>query len=278
MHTYRDSNGVDDHNGAAAMRTVELAKNLKHVRMLGCRPASSRELYLVRERPVTTWKGFVPSIDGRTGDAEGQEQEKTKLESLSFLGFSQPLNIATLETWEGIVDFSCLKSLTCKIGDEDFFRHVAASSTFPRLEHLDITLLPSVTDGMDNWRPSFEAFFGSLRPLTSLSISGALYDPLLDIIAEKYGEALEVLEVQPSRDFDDQGAVPLLRLTGPVIELLASKAPNLTTITLTLKRSMGDRTETRCYEALGTLKNLRHVNLNLDCSNPSQWNLSPEED
>jgi hypothetical protein len=40
---------------------------------------------------------------------------------------------------------------------------------------------------------------------------------------------------------------------------------------------MGDRTETRCYEALGTLQNLKHVKLGLNCSNPSPWDLAPED-
>ena len=46
---------------------------------------------------------------------------------------------------------------------------------------------------------------------------------------------------------------PTYRMTAPDVETLAPRCPRLTSLSLTLKRSLGDRTETRCYEAIGML-------------------------
>lgn len=92
MHQYRLSNGETDHNEAAALRTVALAPNLKHVRMLCCIPASSSELHQVRDLPLDVWKGFSPPIDGPEG-------RKARLKSLAFVGYGENLNIQKLATW-----------------------------------------------------------------------------------------------------------------------------------------------------------------------------------
>lgn len=278
LYMYRDSDGVDDHNGAAALRTVRHAKNLKHVRMLGCRPASSYALYAARSRPLEEWKGFVPAIEEEDEEnRDGEGWEKTKLESLSFLVYSNALTVEQLVKWEEIADFSQLKCLTFSTADEAFLRLVAAENKFPSLEELDITLRPSKQENLDGLEPAIEQFFDSLRPLTSLRLSGTVHRPLLDIIAQRHGATLQGLRLHPFTDSYHMSGPPL-RITAPIVELLASKLPNLTSLNLTLKRSMGDRTETCCYEALGTLKKLRDLKLSLDCTNPSQWVLSQEED
>ncbi|KAF2468411.1 uncharacterized protein BDR25DRAFT_305060 [Lindgomyces ingoldianus] len=277
LYMYRDSNGVDDHNGAAALRTVGLAKNLKHVRMLGCRPASSPALFRARERPLEKWKGFVPAIEEEDEGREGKGREKTKLESLSFVCYSNALNITKLEKWEQVADFSQLKTLSCSTGNKAFLSLVATDDKFPSLKDLNITLQPGNRENSEDWQLTVEQFFASLHPLTSLGLSGTLHGHLLDIIAERHGETLQKLTLKPFEDgYDTPG--PPLRITAPFVELLASKAPNLTSLHLTLKRSMGDTAETRCYEALGTLQSLNDLRLSLDCTNDSAWDLSPEED
>ncbi|KAF2656479.1 hypothetical protein K491DRAFT_379976 [Lophiostoma macrostomum CBS 122681] len=275
-YVYRDSRGTDDHNDAAALRTVALSKNLKHVRMLGCRPASSPMLARSRGRPVEPWKGFIPAIED-VNDHEGFTQAKTKLESLSFLGYRKNVDIKKLGRWEQIADLSHLRALSCSTGKEDFLRLVAAQHNFPRLEDLGLTLEPNKRDNLEGWEPAVEQFFASLAPLTSLRLSGHIHGPLINVIVERHGATLEELSLKPYTDAYDMPS-STFRITTLIMELLGSTAPKLASLNLTLKRSMGDRTETRCYEALGNLQNLKHVKLSLDCSNPSAWNLTPEED
>lgn len=272
MYMYRDSNGVDDHNGAAALRTIALAPNLKHVKMLGCRPASSPALHRAMGRALEEWKGFVPPIE------EAREKKvKTKLESLAFVCYNNSLNCAKLEKWSAIADFSKLKVLSCAIGDKELLKQVALYETFPHLQELKLILEPKKQDDLGDWQPLVEQFFTLMNPLRSLVLSGTLHGPLLDAIADRHGATLQELALHPFADGYDMPGPPL-RITAPVMEMLAAKCQRLAILNLTLRRSAGDRTESRCYEALGTLPQLRRLSLKLDCTNASAWDLKPEED
>ena len=270
-YMYRDSHGVDDYNEAAALSTVRHAKNLKHVRMLGARPASSPALYRARGTPLSQWKGFVPPIE------ESDDAPKAKLESLSFVGYSDNLGMKKLNKWKDVADLSSLKVLKCSTSDENFLRHVALHDEFPHLERLSLTLRANKRENLDTWWEAVDTFFASLNPLTSLHLSGSLHQSLIEVVAQRHGPTLTELKLNPWADGYDMPGPPL-RITTPVMQLLASSAPNLTSVALTLKRSMGDRTETQCYEALGTLHKLQHLKLSLDCTNANQWHLSPGED
>ena len=279
MYLYRDSNGVDDHNGAAALRTVSLAKGLKHVRMLGCRPGSSPGLYAARNRPLEEWGGFVPPIKEDDEELQNASRQKTTLESLEFSGYDKKINIAKIRKWEDAVDFSSLKILNCATGDEAFLQHVAARNTLPKLEQLTISLQPGKreNDSLSSWESAIEHFFACLPPLTVLKLSGQLHENLMGVVFERHGPTLQTLRLDPSHDHYD-AAGPLLRFTPAMIELLASCAPRLKQLSLTMKRTMGDRNEVRCYEALGALSSLEALTLRLDCTNANAWDLSPEED
>jgi hypothetical protein len=272
MYMYRDSSGIDDHNGAAALSTVALAPNLKHVKMLGCRPASSPALYQARGRALEEWKGFMPPIE-----IAQEKRVKTKLESLAFICYNNSLDCTKLEKWDAIADFSKLTVLSCAIGDKELLKQVALYRTFPHLQKLKLILEPKKQDHLEDWQLSVEQFFASTNPLRSLALSGSLHGPLLDVIADRHGATLQELELNPFADGYDMPGPPL-RITAMVMEMLAVKCPRLAILTLTLRRSIGDRTETRCYEALGTLPHLRRLSLKLDCTNASAWDLKPEED
>ncbi|CAI6339190.1 unnamed protein product [Periconia digitata] len=269
----RQSTGMADHNGAAALRTMELAPNLKHVRWLGCRPASSFHLYQARGQPLPRWDGFVPAII----NSEGQHRQKLQLESLSFLGYDDYLHETKFAIWDKLVDFSHLKSLTFSTHGEAFLNHITTHDVFPNLKSLGLTLTQTEAQQTDpaGWQTAIEHFTESLRPLSSLHLHGTIHPKLLETIASTHGETLRELAIHPySNGYNTTG--PPLRLTPAMLTSLASQSPHLTTLTLTLKRSMGDRTETACYEALSTLPSLKHLTLGLDCQNPRQRDLAPD--
>ena len=245
-HMYRDSNGMDDHNAVATLETVKSAPNLKHIRMLGCRPASSPGLYQARGRPLTPWKGFMPPIE----DSRAKKNMKTRLESFRLEGYNDRLTISKLQKWEEVADLSCVEALSCSIHSSDILDHVAVLNKFPSVVELHLGLKPSQYDDRSGWEPALENFFSSLCPLEALFVSGSMHSAMLNLIAKRHGKTLKALSICPFADGYDMPGPPL-RLTANAIEILARECPNLAGLRLILPRSMGDRTETRCYEALG---------------------------
>jgi hypothetical protein len=170
---------------------------------------------------------------------EGSPKRK-QLETLVFKGYDSFLTRPRLDVWETEADFSRLKVFGCSISDE----------------HL-----------VDN-------FLATLSPLQSLTLSEKLNDSIIDNVTARHGPTLRELNLRPS------GAIGLdWRITAPHIDMIASRCPNIVSMTLVLQRSMGDRIETQCYEALGSLRRLKKLQLNLNCTNPDFRELqNPPED
>ncbi|KAJ4296353.1 hypothetical protein N0V90_006398 [Kalmusia sp. IMI 367209] len=271
MYMYRDTDGVEDHNGAAALHTVALAPNIKHVRMLGCSPAVSIKLYQAKERPLKPWKGFIPPID----ESRSQNRAKAKLETLGFTGHNDELTLQRLARWEAVADFSSLEVLACSIGSPSVLHHLSISGTFPSITSLTMSLQPRAdSDDFSRWYPTVENLFAVLNPLKILNLFGTLHSQLLVIIADRHGSTLQGLSLIP---YADLYIMPKpMRITAKDIGVLAAGCPRLTRMLLLLKRSMGDQTETRCYEAIGAFKNLERLQLRLDCTDTSEWEQRPE--
>ena len=267
LHTYRDSAGQDDFNGEAALQAVSLAPNLKHVRMLGCRPVSSPALHSARRRPRAKWNGFKPPFK-----AAG----KGSLITLGLAGYSDRLDRAKLNDWASQTDFSELREMAFAIEDRTLLADMAINNVLPSLHTLVVTLERRKED--EQFKAAVEDFFSVLKPLRVLRLSGTLHRELLAKICERHGDTLRELSLRPYEDYYDMAGPPL-ELTSDDVIMLADKCNTLRDLRISIRRSMGNRKETKCYEALGRISTLRRVNLILDCTNPENpGEPSPEWD
>lgn len=257
LGTYRDPNGVDDHNNAAALRTVSLAPKLKHVRMLGCLPASTPELYLSRNRRVEAWKGFKPSPE---------PCKKALLESLSFCRIYDKLSRSKLDEWAQVTDLTVLRRFSFAIIDASVLPELMVYSRLSHLEELSILLQREQTD--EQFESIVETFFRDLNPLTALKLSGTISEELLHTVCLRHGPALERLMFRPYEDHFDM-AGPALQVQSAHIRVIALSCPHLSDLNIRIKRSRGDAMETACYEAIGCIRTLKTAQIYLDCANPS---------
>ena len=257
LSTWRDSDGNDDHNSAAAIRTVGLAPNLKHVRMLGCRPASSSRLHSSLCRVKQEWKGFIPPLEA---------VNKASLESLSFCGYADNLGQSGLNEWNNHTDFTMLRRFSFSITNSDVLSHFMAGDGLSHLEELSLTLRQNRTD--ENFKAVAEAFFTHLNPLRILNVSGTLHEELVTRICQQHGGTLKKLSLRPYEDHYNMAGPPL-RIQESQVRTIAVHCSQLSDLNIRIKRTRGDKTETRCYEALGALRHLKSAGIHLDCSNPS---------
>ena len=264
-HTYRDSSGNDDWNEEAVLRTVGgLAPCLKKVRMVYCRPASSPELMRSRGRPRQPWSGFKPQLEGR---------HLTELTSLGLSGypFSSP---EKLENWRKhtIGGLSTLRKLDLSAGiNGETMSWVQANIDLVSLKELNISLN---RDDESIEKPSFEdaavAFFGSLRPLNRLNVSGSLEPSSLSAALVQHGSTLRKLSITPFESMYSRTRRnwPMV-LTLEHVKWIQESCPLLEGLRLPVKRSKGSVTETQMYQALGAIPRLEYLFLVLDCSDPA---------
>lgn len=268
-YVWRDSNGNDDYNEEAVLRTIALAPNLKLLNMLGCRPASSPQLYDTRSVARKPWKGFVPPVE---------TFQIGSLRSLSFCGY-QDITKAKLDKWSQYTDLSKLRSLVPKnVSNAGALMNAAVTARFKSLERLAIHL--ERKDNEVNFRPAVEMFFDCLSPLTTLRLYGSLDASLIGRILERHGSKLRELVLKPYENEPYGNPRQAMIITNADILHIRDSCPLLADLNLSIKRCKSDRCETQCYEALGTFTSLAKLGLQLDCSNPQEPGLpsADEED
>ena len=267
-YVWRDSQGNDDYNEEAVLRTVALAPNLKQLNMLACRPASSAQLsstFSVAKKP---WKGFSPPVE---------TFHLGSLRSLSFCGY-QDITKEKLDIWNQLTDLSKLRSLVLpNVSDSGALMNATVASRFKSLERLALHLCRKENDV--DFMPAVEMFFDCLRPLTTLRLYGSLDASLVAKILKRHGSTLRELLLKPYENEPYRSLRQAMVLANENIEYIRDSCPLLEDLKLTIKRSKSDWRETRCYEALGTFASLIKLGLHLDCSNPHEPGLpSADED
>lgn len=256
-YSWRDSKGFDDYNEEAVMRTVALAPNLKHVRMLRCRPASTAALARSRGRARPPWKGFVPPV---------QTFNRGSLETLVCANHSG-MNNEYLQKWEQYTDLSSIRTLALKgVSDSQLLVDSAVNARFKAVERLAISFEPEEHD--DNFKAAVATFFESLNPLKVLRLTGSLDAAVSTQILQRHGATLRELQVQAYEVLPYGDPRDPLFLTSTDILTIRDTCPQLADLKLTIKRHKSSKRETRCYEALGTFPALQHLEIFLDCSNP----------
>jgi hypothetical protein len=262
----RDSHGYDDYNEEAVMRAVTIAPNLKHVNMLGCRPADSPRLHFSRKRARVPWKGFVPPLE---------TFQIGSLTSLAFCGY-QHITKKKLHKWSQHTDLSKIQSLiVTSLSDATALMEDAGDTPFKSLKQLNIHLARERNDL--TFSAGVEALFNSLNPLTALRLSGSLDPWLMLEILKRHGSTLQELVVDLYET--DSNLPRAMILTRADILNIRDRCPLLHALQLSIKRFKSDWRETQCYEAFGTFPSLTKLSLHLDCSNPpSRDALDPDGD
>ncbi|KAH7308946.1 hypothetical protein B0I35DRAFT_359887 [Stachybotrys elegans] len=259
----RYSSGDDDHHYEAAVRVLQgLAPNLKEVRMMYRRPPASPALFRAMVTPRQPWKGFTG-----VGDEDARQGA---LESLALLGETRATP-RILEEWANYTDFELLRHLTLMIQvSGGALRWASSNLSLPNLKELRISL---DRDDVQEKRPGFAddaiAFFDSLPPLTTLDLSGALEQKILQHVLRQHGATLKNLTITPyeSKYSTTKRNLPLV-LTNEDFDVLQSSCPNVMKLKLPVKRRKGNASEVAIYQALGRMKSLTDIYLTLDCSAP----------
>jgi hypothetical protein len=255
-YVWRDSGGNDDYNEEAVLRSVALAPNLKQLDMLGCRPASSQQLYSTLSVAKKPWKGFSPPVE---------KFQIGSLRSLSFCGY-QDITKAKLDIWNQHTDLSKLRSLVLSnVSDAGALMNATVVSRFKSLERLAMHLCRKGNDV--DFIPAVEMFFDCLSPLTTLRLYGSVDASLVTKILERHGSTLRELLLKQYEHEPYGSPRQAMVLTNADIEYIRNSCPLLEDLKLSIKRSKSDWRETQCYEALGTFASLTKLGLQLDCSN-----------
>lgn len=265
-----------DFNDYAALHTIGLAPNLKHVRILAKPPRGATRIYSSLE----DWQACLPPLPEPI-------LPFNKVQTLALLG------LADLFEWSEITEritscaltFPQLRALRFNCSDYEDLEKLARNRPFPKLLKLDMRMRPStllfpseeaIRERSNTFQSAVGGFVGSLNSLHTLSLSGCLEGLLLEPIVENHGSSLTTL------NFESEGRT-LRNLESPALlsvrdlNLLAKKCSNLVRLKLEVRRSLGDRLETAVYEALGSMSKLEHLHIRLHCYNPTLWRAKPDE-
>jgi hypothetical protein len=94
--------------------------------------------------------------------------------------------------------------------------------------------------------------------------SSVYYTELLANICTHHGHTLYELALRDVFTFTK----PRVQFTAADISMIGSSCSVLSNLDIIIKRSMSNRSETKCYEALGTIRTLKKLHIRLDCDNP----------
>ncbi|KAK6389355.1 hypothetical protein LTR65_006736 [Meristemomyces frigidus] len=262
LYVRRDSDGHDDYNAEATLRTMAgLAPNLRVVRMVRMHAASSPTLYRSRNRPREPWKGFAP---------DQFPHQAAVLEHLSLCGVGCIVP-KTLENWSKHTDFSSLRSIGLSEGVEGGGLHwLATKCVFSCLRSLELRLVASSTANPRSTStsdlPTYTiSFLVSIPSLESLELSGSLEQAVLNAVLEHHGKTLVRLVLAPSRGSTGEP----MQLMLDAVHQMQSSCHMLEDLTMPVRRTKGRPPESAIYQALGTFPRLHTIFLTLDASNPA---------
>ncbi|KAI1841126.1 hypothetical protein JX266_012661 [Neoarthrinium moseri] len=268
---FRDSNGLDDYNEEAVVSLIGgLAPNLKTLRMVHCRAASSAALHRARGTPRKPWSGFGKGF-WTNRLPKGSETVPASLESLTLSRYG-PITSDYLVKWQKHTPFAALRYLDLQAGvNGEALRWAAVNASFPQLSELRIKIdRDDETEPKPDFASDCVAFFSSLLPLDKLLLSGSIDPEVFDCIVGRHGKTLRQLSLSPHESSYSTTRCdrPTVFTRDDVIQLQAS-CPVLEELAMPIKRYKGGKPEVEIYRALGKMKWLTTLFLNLDCSNTS---------
>lgn len=243
-YVFRDAGGVEDWNFDAHIRVVAgMAPNLKKVRSLLCRarPKSPKlsSLSLMRRTPRDPWPGFYQY---RNAPSRGA------LESLSLIGASSEHHMG-IKPWTEATDFSCLRVLHLQCATGQMLSWAAENVSFRSLKELRLYM-----PHYDKAISSCVEFLSVIPPLEKLDYSGE-HGEVLDCILKIHGPTLLKLSLDDDYQSLDLSTVRKLQVT----------CPRLQSLDIFIKRHLSDETEVSVYRALGKMRHLTELSIELDC-------------
>jgi hypothetical protein len=230
-----------------------LAPNLKELQIFHSGYSAISDSFPSRR----LWKGFISGTE--------ETSSQNVLGALRCLEIDVDNNLIgpqLIETWNSLTDFSMLEILKLESRiTQGTLEYLAASSRFPCMRELVLSLSNSHVGHpqTDEFFALARIFLASLPPLESLDLAGELSRLDMGSILEHHGSSLRQLSLSPPAG--DKS------LSGEDITKIGIHCPLLEDLVLTVHRSKGDATEVGCYKALGSIRKLEYLSLNLDASN-----------
>ncbi|KAF9891393.1 hypothetical protein FE257_004249 [Aspergillus nanangensis] len=170
---------------------------------------------------------------------------------------TKSLNVDSLVGWTTVADFSVLETLDLElVAEQSALEYWAVNLVFSRLRTLLLKIRPSDGDNDGLFRAT-ERFLCSLPPLSQLDLNGWHSMIPVEQLVQRHGQKLRKLVLS---------SLQWQRLTKDDVLTIAQHCPVLEDLTLTLRRSQGNREQVECYKALGTVQNLQYLDLTLDVS------------
>ncbi|PGH23175.1 hypothetical protein AJ80_02812, partial [Polytolypa hystricis UAMH7299] len=249
-----DSGGKINYNEEALLQMVAAsAPGLKFVCL------SSDVRHWRAATPRTPWPGFFVNLQPGQIEPPRPARSRGSLESLIFDNSRyDSTQTGEITTWSKHTDFSKLRCLEFDRIPVDTLRtltQLAEDGQLKSLHTLIFLLEPYPCETM----PLLDEYTGSLLqalpPLRNLGLRACVADKVFTALLTHHGPALHTLDFKQSYEF---------ALTHTHISLLQQHCPNLRAVTLRVRRSQGDKNETRIYRTLGKLAHLHSADLSFD--------------
>lgn len=197
--------------------------------------------------------------------------------------WNDSLQGATLREWRQYVDFAKLESLSIqprlqKTATRMLIKCAMSDQGFQSLTSLTMNFRPPDSHDREKRKvahyQSVELFLTKLSPLSVLNLSGWHSYISMDSITTNQRSRLRKLDLscflQAWHHVNEQDILQLGR-----------HCPLLEDFSVAIHRSKGYRMEVAFYKALGTLRGLKYLNLELDAMNPTfhrnKWTSLPPE-
>ncbi|SPO01906.1 uncharacterized protein DNG_04579 [Cephalotrichum gorgonifer] len=198
-------------------------------------------------------------------------RRKAALEVL-YLRYHGLLNPSFILEWNSSVDFSSLRTLYLELSAMapsalGTLCEIAGAQGFQSLRDLSLMVGPMIVSANgDEMRvdPDLACLFSALRPLESLELRGQFGEVAFGAILRSHGQSLRALRLLPVR-FPDMQLDPFV-LTLDRIRALTRACPDLRDLELLVQRSKGNEEEVQTYRAIGELRRLDRLSLQLDSS------------
>ncbi|RHZ48621.1 hypothetical protein CDV55_100484 [Aspergillus turcosus] len=218
-------------------------------------------------------KVIYPRADDPTYDASGAgmtrltenpgDEHPAAIERLRVKHAYALMRAPALQEWAPYIDFSVLQILdlrSCILGEA--LASWADNLRFPALRTLRL-FLGTRRDGCERapeFYPQPTRFLHSLPSLSEIYLESWHSELPIGTLAKRHGPRLRKLSVV---------GVPWQCLTKDDILQLGRYCPLLEKMTIPIRRTQGNAEEVATYKALGTIKNLKFLDLVLDVSDPT---------
>lgn len=260
-----DTDGRVGYTEEAVLQMVAAAPRLKSVCMWYSRPGNSTELQIAIRTPRPLWQGFFV---GNPGESLGLTRLKGRLQSLDLDG--QHVTPSGLTAWRNHTDFSQLRSLEIRtllaLEALRTLTRMAEDGGFESLRTLALSVSPFEMREQHHMDEAASSLLQTLHPLEDLDLTGFVADRTFNTVLHRDGETLRKLRFIPARERQMQ--VEPYIISHHCIQSLPNQCPNLREVELLITRTNGDEQEVSIYRTLGTLPQLKHASLILDCSYP----------